>query len=1051
MRFLFSLFALVAWNATSVAQLSEGEGWALDSDGSPFGLTLTISSEEGFSGVSDSKSYAENNSMDVSSVVIAEGVESIPEGAFKEFGGLANSWSVTLPASLTFIGDEAFDGCATLVKVNINSNDGETHVIYLGKDENGAKNTDPKATGKDIFPTGVTLSYNPLNTYIGDKGTQENLRGYFSNFPGYYYDKTDGRLVIYDEKGLNGLPSSAKTVTFTSDCGIKSIPGGTFYSFSNLTEVKGMPADLESIGEYAFSNCTALEAIDLSGCTALTSIGQYAFNNCTALEAIDLSGYTALTSIGEYAFVNCEAFKSVKLSAAGLTAIGYVFGGCSNLTYADLSECTGLKEMRKTFSSCKKLKTVILPKGLTTINNNTFSNCNELDSVILLSNSVPSIGNGAFYNVSDLPVLYYNEAITDISSIAKFFSGAVAIGCGEGYYYIPSAEGSTTGTLTILSSAAFGNISGYKDKAAKVVFAPGCGVTSIPEKAFYQFSMTEVTGIPAELGEIGKEAFSECKSLKSIDLSGCVGLSTIGKGAFYNCGSLSLESAEMPATLSSIGGSAFELCNLLTSIDLSKCSNLKEISESAFNNCQSLKSVKLPISLTSIADYAFFFCSLGLTDIDLSECTKLEEIGESAFTMCYSLETVELPASLTYIGDLAFSECTKLKNVYINSNNDGKMHVIYLGKDEIGDKNTDPKATGNGVFSSNDGMTLHYNPLNTYIGDEDTQENLRGYFSNFPGYYYDETDGRLVVYADEGFANADSYRSAAKSLTVIDPVTRVPTEAFYNSSNIESVTLPASLTTIDPYAFDSCSNLTAVDFSQCGSLAVIDNYAFSKTKLTSVDLGESSKLVFIGQGVFQNAIYLEDVTLPDNLETLDDRAFNGCFGLSKINIPAKIKLIGAWMFSECEYTQNLKELTLPATLLNIGDSAFKQFVNLETVTIESDNTIHSSGDPHIIILGNSTNGKAATGVDVFSENLKTDGAKLYYNTENTYIGDAETENIRSYFDNGKINYVPTSLQVPTTTSEAQYYDLNGRKVSTPVHQGVTVRRQDGKSSLIIVK
>ena len=782
MRLLFSLFALIAWSATSVAQTAAGDGWKLEK--SNIFYTLTITSEEGFAGVSECMSY------DVMSVVIAEGVESIPKGAFMDFAALTSSWSVTIPASLTFIGDEAFSGCDKLTTVNINSNDGEMHVIYLGEDENGERNA-KTASGKEIFPEGVTLNYNPLNTYIGDKGTNENLRGYSFELPGYYYDKTSTTLVIYDEKGLK--MSYATTVIFTSDCGITSIPAGTFQNCTSLTEVKNIPTDIESIGEAAFCGCRALKSIDLSGCTKLTSIGTRAFENCTALETVKL---------------------------------------------------------------------------------------------------------------------------------------------------------------------------------------------------------------PASLESIGESAFGGCTALGSIDLSGCTALSVIGMYAFCNC--------------------------------------------------DALESVKLPASLTTIGKCAF--CLSALTSIDLSGCTKLTEIGNGAFSNT-SLETIKLPASLTFIDDIAFANCTKLKDVYIDSNNDGEKHIIYLGSSYDDEnqqfvKNTDKTCVGQNIFPSNNGLTLHYNPLSTYIGDKEG-ENLRAYFSNFPGYYYEEESGMLVVYADNGFDNAGGYKSKAKSLTVIDPVSSIPEEAFRESSKIESVTLPASLETIGRCAFDHCENLTQVDFSKCSGLTTICSSAFYQTWLSSVDLGGCSSLESIEGQAFQMSQQLSSVILPDNLENIGSDVFNDC-NLSHFNFPANIKTIGSSIFSNCEYTQSVKELTLPASLVNISNRAFENFENLEKVTIESDSR-YDSENPHIIILGDSNNDRTATGTGVFSNMLKENGTKLYYNTENTYIGDTDTENIRSYFDNEKINYDPTSLQFPTTTSGTQYYDLNGRRVSAPVHNGVTVRRQEGKSSLIIVK
>lgn|GEM_PF-2044323 len=161
-----------------------------------------------------------------------------------------------------------------------------------------------------------------------------------------------------------------------------------------------------------------------------------------------------------------------------------------------------------------------------------------------------------------------------------------------------------------------------------------------------------------------------CSSMRGIrHISLPEGVETIGVWAFEYCDNM--ESITIPSTLKTIEASAFEFCTALTSLHLPE--GLTRIGNSAFIYCKSLESTNWPSTVTSAGTYMFTDCESlralpeGITlftDGMFQGCKSIEEavipagiteLPNSVFYGCTSLRRVELPASLTLIGNLAFS------------------------------------------------------------------------------------------------------------------------------------------------------------------------------------------------------------------------------------------------------------------------------------------------------------------------------------------------------------------------------------------------------------
>ncbi len=223
-------------------------------------------------------------------------------------------------------------------------------------------------------------------------------------------------------------------------------------------------------------------------------------------------------------------------------------------------------------------------------------------------------------------------------------------------------------------------------------------------------------------------------------------------------------------------------------------------------------------SVSEIPSYAFSYFPK-LKQIEIPNCVTT--IGEGAFSSCYDLASITLPYTLQSIGDRAFNYSYALKKVTLLSNPKAtEPHVIYLGSDNTSDKT----ATGNNVFYFYDCQpTLMYDPDKTYIGDENTDNNLRHYFSKLApsttntnkGWSYNPNDSTLTLSGSEiAWHEFADYTYAVNRIVFANDfsITEIPTEAFYKFQELAKIELPDCVTSIDDAAFKGCEALASITF-----------------------------------------------------------------------------------------------------------------------------------------------------------------------------------------------------------------------------------------------
>ncbi len=407
----------------------------------------------------------------ITSVIINDGVTSIGNYAFCDTSGNgAVLMSVTIPNSVTSIGEGAFYGCTNLTSITISSS-----VTSIGEG----------AFAICVSLTSITVS-DENTVYVAEDGVLFNKEK--TEIIQYAAGKTEASYTIPNSVtsiGGNAFGGCIKLTSITIPNSVTSIGGLAFFGCTSLTNIT-IPDSVTSIGDLAFFGCTSLTSVTIPNsvpsigggafwyCTSLTSITipdsvtsieAAAFFNCTSLTSITIPD--SVTSIGMGAFSSCTSLASITIPGS-VTSIGEdAFSGCTALETITLENCsitsgmdeiasTGLKSLKNinvigesslyssidgvlfnkektaliiypsgrtstsyeipnsvtsigewAFSFCRNLTSITIPNSVTSIGNDAFLYCTSLTSVTI-PNSVTSIDYAAFYNCTSLTDVYYS-------------------------------------------------------------------------------------------------------------------------------------------------------------------------------------------------------------------------------------------------------------------------------------------------------------------------------------------------------------------------------------------------------------------------------------------------------------------------------------------------------------------------------------------------------------------------------------------------------------------------------------------------------------------
>lgn len=306
-----------------------------------------------------------------------------------------------------------------------------------------------------------------------------------------------------------------------------------------------------------------------------------------------------------------------------------------------------------------------------------------------------------------------------------------------------------------------------------------------------------------------------------------------------------------------------------------------------FNGCVNLLKVVIPQSMTSIDDRAFYKCP-SLDKIELSD--KTLRIGASAFYGCTSLEQVKLGDNTKEIQKDAFYGCASLKSVTYKSA-DTELSSKYSVVLPEGLRSLEL-----GSFAFCQSLKSVFVPASTSI----YEGSYYGYSSYLPVFYGCSSLETIDIDKD------NPYNVVVDNVLYNKDMTRL-IQAF--DRNVNTFTVPESVTTIGAYSFDRLDNLKEINMNE--GLNEINWYAFRGTGLKDVTF--PSSVTKIWSSAFYGCDSLESVQLNEGLETIHYSVFEDC-PLKKVNIPASVKEIGIHAFEKSHID------CTPLTVINYSET-----------------------------------------------------------------------------------------------------------------------------------
>ena len=973
------------------------------------------------------------NEEEIKDLVIPNGVTSISYNAFL---GCTSLTSITIPNSVTTIESYAFSGCTDLTSITI-PNSVTSIGSYVFSGCTGLTSiTIPnsvKSIGSYIFSgSQVILNNNAIASK--DYSSSSALSNIFGSQVREYVlgdeVKSIGEWAFYKSTNLSSvfIPMSVTTIGSLAFDGCSNLTQVTLNSnsivskdYSSVSNIFGNQVkkyiignDVESIGMYKFSESTALASITIG--SNVEKISNDAFFKCTNLtELIVNEGNMVYDSRG-----NCNAIIE--------TANNSLILGCKATTIPNSVTSIG----SSAFSNCTGLTNIDIPNSVTSIGSSAFSGCTGLTS-ITITNSVTTIGNSAFYNCTGLTNIDIPNSVTSIDSYA--FSNCTdltSVSIGSGVLKIADNSFYDCNSLTSLTvdvnnkaydsrdncNALIETASNTLIKGSKNTVIPN-SVTKIGYYAFKGYTDLKTISIPDHVTDIAAWAFEGCTGLTSITIpnsvtyigtdafKGCTGINTVTLNSNRIVSQSRKSSESLGAVFGSqvkiyilgegvtgIGNYAFYNCAKLTDVTIPE--SVTMIGDNAFENCYMLTEVSIPYGIKSIGDYAFYNCYLNDVYCRAVVCP---ETGKSAFSYQSRLHVPRMSLNAyrntePWSNFSQFLACYDIEvdGIYYFLNqedntaevtyNDRGNSASYVGELNIlqavsyMDKSYVVTRIGETSFYGCTGITSVTIP----DGVKEISLNAFGNCRNITTVYLNSNDVVSLNRTDgEWLENGRKesnllsriFGSQVNSYVLGDRVTSIGERAFAKCSNLASINIPEKVNSIGTGAFTNCVNLTSINIPDkvrnIGADAFLNCSGITSVKITDVDawckiaFGNAmanplyyAHQLFLGDSVVENVAFpsvtdvsdyafigcsdLASVTLPNTVLSIGQGAFSGCQNLKKVIFGSGVKTIGSFAFIGCS---KLESCILPNGTEAIGEYAFSNCSALQDVVIP--NTVTSIG------------------------------------------------------------------------------------------------------------
>ena len=225
--------------------------------------------------------------------------------------------------------------------------------------------------------------------------------------------------------------------------------------------------------------------------------------------------------------------------------------------------------------------------------------------------------------------------------------------------------------------------------------------------------------------------------------------------------------------------------------------------------------------------------------------------------------------------------------------------------------------------------------ITKFLGPDGSAKSTGSYDIKIPEKIHEKSGDYTVT----GIGNLAFWEcTSLKEVTIPQSVTSIGDKAFYDCRGLTSVTIPQSVTSIGDHAFDECIHLKTLSFGENSfgenietNIKTIGNYAFFHCNdLESVTIPQS--VTSIGREAFRFCNNMKSLAINGAIESMGIGAFAGCISLKTLSLGENIKMIGNSAFDSCTNI-DLTNVTIPEKVTTIGPGTFSYCTHLEYIML----------------------------------------------------------------------------------------------------------------------
>ena len=451
--------------------------------------------------------------------------------------------------------------------------------------------------------------------------------------------------------------------------------------------------------------------------------------------------------------------------------------------------------------------------------------------------------------------------------------------------------------------------------------------------------------IPSTVTSIGRDAFASCRNLGKLTIPESV--TDIYFSPFNNKSSIYGSATYIDVAAGNINYKSID------GVLYAKTGNA--LLSYPYNYSGSSNPYIVAEGTSEVMAYAFY--NSNVISIRLNDVATIDPM---AFKSSSQLTSVTFGANVSSIGEGSFSGCTKLTAFDVDPNN------------------SKYKAT-DGVIFTKDGKQLVLYPsgkAGNYAIPEGTVTVANQAFYNAAKLGNVTVPTTLTEIGTWAFGYCSL---TGLTFTATSSLQKIGTSAF-TGTKLTTVTLPASVETIENSAFNYVDNLQSVYIEDGSKLTKINYQAFANNQnLTTFQFLGSTQVTTIETNAFYNDIKLTSFVVPSTVTTIQSSAFQNTPAMTTVTFeePASITTIGTGAFAysgitsidlpesvtklETQAFDNCSALTtvnIPKNLTDIGMGAFNKCDGILNFTVDADNPTYSA------LAGMLTN-KDKTALEVF--------------------------------------------------------------------------------------